>query len=69
MFPPPFLCTVLMCRGKATQDFKGPDCRFVNFKKGETVYVYYKLIRKSIELWAGSVSTSQYVFYSGLLTF
>lgn len=39
------------------RDFKGPDCRFVNFKKGEAVYVYYKLIGDSTELWAGSVST------------
>lgn len=39
------------------RDFKGPDCRFVNFKKGEAVYVYYKLIGESTELWAGSVST------------
>lgn len=52
-----------MCRGKATQDFKGPDCRFVNFKKGEAVYVYYKLIGKSTELWAGSVSTVTHLFY------
>lgn len=51
-----------MCRGKATQDFKGPDCRFVNFKKGEAVYVYYKLIGKSTELWAGSVSTVKQLF-------
>ncbi|XP_010217942.1 PREDICTED: otoraplin [Tinamus guttatus] len=45
---------VLMCRGKAVRDFTGPDCRFVNFKKGEAVYVYYKLIGQSTELWAGS---------------
>jgi len=44
------------------QDFKGPDCRFVNFKKGEAVYVYYKLIGKSTELWAGSVSTVKHFF-------
>lgn len=44
------------------QDFKGPDCRFVNFKKGEAVYVYYKLIGKSTELWAGSVSTVKHLF-------
>lgn len=51
------------------QDFKGPDCRFVNFKKGEAVYVYYKLIGKSTELWAGSVSTVKHLFcllFSGL---
>ncbi|XP_009986293.1 PREDICTED: melanoma inhibitory activity protein 3-like, partial [Tauraco erythrolophus] len=57
----------LMCRGKAIQDFKGPDCRFVNFKKGEAVYVYYKLIGKSTELWAGSVGSDFGYFPKDLL--
>ncbi|XP_009944273.1 PREDICTED: melanoma inhibitory activity protein 3-like, partial [Leptosomus discolor] len=57
----------LMCRGKAVQDFKGPDCRFVNFKKGEAVYVYYKLIGKSTELWAGSVGSDFGYFPKDLL--
>ncbi|XP_009082375.1 PREDICTED: melanoma inhibitory activity protein 3-like, partial [Acanthisitta chloris] len=57
----------LMCRGKAMQDFKGPDCRFVNFKKGEAVYVYYKLIGKSTELWAGSVGSDFGYFPKDLL--
>ncbi|XP_054026249.1 transport and Golgi organization protein 1 homolog isoform X1 [Dryobates pubescens] len=56
-----------MCRGKAMQDFKGPDCRFVNFKKGEAVYVYYKLIGKSTELWAGSVGSDFGYFPKDLL--
>ncbi|XP_009875381.1 PREDICTED: melanoma inhibitory activity protein 3-like, partial [Apaloderma vittatum] len=56
-----------MCRGKAVQDFKGPDCRFVNFKKGEAVYVYYKLIGKSTELWAGSVGSDFGYFPKDLL--
>lgn len=51
-----------MCRGKAMKDFQGPDCRFVNFKKGETIYVYYKLIGMSTELWAGSVSAAKHLF-------
>lgn len=50
------LSAELMCRGKAIQDFTGPDCRFVNFKKDEIIYVYYKLTGRSTELWAGSVS-------------
>uniref|UniRef100_A0A8B9P7E2 Transport and Golgi organization protein 1 homolog n=1 Tax=Apteryx owenii TaxID=8824 RepID=A0A8B9P7E2_APTOW len=58
---------MLMCRGKAMQDFKGPDCRFVNFKKGEAVYVYYKLIGKSTELWAGSVGSDFGYFPKDLL--
>ncbi|XP_077892337.1 transport and Golgi organization protein 1 homolog isoform X3 [Ictidomys tridecemlineatus] len=44
-----------MYRGEAVEDFTGPDCRFVNFKKGDPVYVYYKLAEVSPELWAGSV--------------
>ncbi|XP_031822936.1 transport and Golgi organization protein 1 homolog isoform X2 [Sarcophilus harrisii] len=50
-------CSMLMYRGRALQDFTGPDCRFVNFKKGEAVYVYYKLVGRSPELWAGSVGS------------
>ncbi|XP_023488489.2 transport and Golgi organization protein 1 homolog isoform X9 [Equus caballus] len=48
-------CSMLMVRGEALQDFAGPDCRFVNFKKGDPVYVYYKLAGGSPEVWAGSV--------------
>lgn len=44
-----------MYRGEALEDFTGPDCRFVNFKKGDPVYVYYKLARAWPEVWAGSV--------------
>ncbi|XP_077892067.1 transport and Golgi organization protein 1 homolog isoform X3 [Ictidomys tridecemlineatus] len=46
-----------MYRGEAVEDFTGPDCRFVNFKKGDPVYVYYKLAEVSPELWAGSVGS------------
>lgn len=49
------------------RDFKGPDCRFVNFKKGEAVYVYYKLIGESTELWAGSVGSDFGYFPKDLL--
>uniref|UniRef100_A0A8C2RVP5 SH3 domain-containing protein n=1 Tax=Capra hircus TaxID=9925 RepID=A0A8C2RVP5_CAPHI len=45
---------LLMYRGEALEDFTGPDCRFVNFKKGDSVYVYYKLAGGSPEVWAGS---------------
>ncbi|XP_077892558.1 transport and Golgi organization protein 1 homolog isoform X4 [Ictidomys tridecemlineatus] len=51
----PLLTAVLMYRGEAVEDFTGPDCCFVNFKKGDPVYVYYKLAEVSPELWAGSV--------------
>ncbi|XP_069464710.1 transport and Golgi organization protein 1 homolog isoform X2 [Ambystoma mexicanum] len=60
-------CSMLLCRGKAVQDFTGPDCRFINFKKGETIYVYYKLAGRSSELWAGSVGSNFGYFPSHLL--
>ncbi|KAM9452937.1 transport and Golgi organization protein 1 homolog [Salvelinus alpinus] len=49
-----FLSTVLLCRGKALSDFTGPDCRFLSFKKGETIYVYYKLSGQRTNVCAGS---------------
>nr|XP_013012950.1 transport and Golgi organization protein 1 homolog isoform X2 [Cavia porcellus] len=48
-------CSMLMARGEALGDFTGPDCRFVNFKKGDPVFVYYKLAGVLPEVWAGSV--------------
>ncbi|KAJ1157770.1 hypothetical protein NDU88_010470 [Pleurodeles waltl] len=51
-------CSMLLCRGKAVEDFTGPDCRFISFKKGETIYVYYKLAGRSAELWAGSIGSN-----------
>lgn len=51
-----FALTVLLCRGKAVADFSGPDCRFLSFKKSETIYVYYKLSGRRTDMWAGSVS-------------
>ncbi|XP_026774294.3 transport and Golgi organization protein 1 homolog isoform X1 [Pangasianodon hypophthalmus] len=51
-------CSMLLCRGKASQDFTGPDCRFLSFKKGETIYVYYKLSGQRSDVWAGSVGNS-----------
>ncbi|XP_062969943.1 transport and Golgi organization protein 1 homolog isoform X2 [Cynocephalus volans] len=48
-------CSMLMYRGEALEDFTGPDCRFVNFKKGDPVYVYYKLAGRPPEVWAGSI--------------
>ncbi|KAL7872258.1 hypothetical protein SRHO_G00072410 [Serrasalmus rhombeus] len=51
-------CSMLLCRGKAAKDFSGPDCRFLSFKKGETIYVYYKLSGQRSDVWAGSVGSN-----------
>ncbi|XP_053738152.1 transport and Golgi organization protein 1 homolog isoform X2 [Synchiropus splendidus] len=51
-------CSMLLCRGKAVEDFSGPDCRFLSFKKTDTVYVYYKLSGRRTDMWAGSVGST-----------
>uniref|UniRef100_A0A3Q1GP69 Transport and Golgi organization protein 1 homolog n=1 Tax=Acanthochromis polyacanthus TaxID=80966 RepID=A0A3Q1GP69_9TELE len=54
-------CSMLLCRGKAVTDFSGPDCRFLSFKKSETIYVYYKLSGRRADIWAGSVNRFAYL--------
>ncbi|KAM4713284.1 transport and Golgi organization protein 1 homolog isoform 2-T2 [Anableps anableps] len=60
-------CSLLLCRGKAVKDFSGPDCRFLSFKKSETIYVYYKLSGRRADLWAGSVGSNFGYFPKDLL--
>uniref|UniRef100_A0A669C1W2 SH3 domain-containing protein n=1 Tax=Oreochromis niloticus TaxID=8128 RepID=A0A669C1W2_ORENI len=46
---------------------QGPDCRFLSFKKSETVYVYYKLSGRRPDIWAGSVGSQFGYFPKDLL--
>uniref|UniRef100_A0A3B3SE40 MIA SH3 domain ER export factor 2 n=1 Tax=Paramormyrops kingsleyae TaxID=1676925 RepID=A0A3B3SE40_9TELE len=48
-------CHALLSRVQATKDFKGPDCRFLNFRSGDVIFVYFKLSGKREDLWAGSI--------------
>ena len=42
---------------RAQEDYNAPDCRFINVKKGQWIYVYSKLVKENEagEFWAGSV--------------
>uniref|UniRef100_A0AAX7VN23 SH3 domain-containing protein n=1 Tax=Astatotilapia calliptera TaxID=8154 RepID=A0AAX7VN23_ASTCA len=44
-----------------------PDCRFLSFKKSETIYVYYKLSGRRPDIWAGSVGSHFGYFPKDLL--
>lgn len=46
----------------ALDDFVAPDCRFINVKRGQTVYVYSKLlpVEGAGVFWSGSVRTRFY---------
>ncbi|XP_056619782.1 transport and Golgi organization protein 1 homolog isoform X2 [Triplophysa dalaica] len=61
-------CSMLLGRGKAAKDFTGPDCRFLSFKKGETIYMYYKLSGQRSDMWAGSVGNHFGYFPKDYLT-
>ncbi|XP_034848785.1 melanoma inhibitory activity protein 2 isoform X2 [Mirounga leonina] len=47
-------CETLISRVLAVRDYKGPDCRYLNFTKGEEISVYVKLAGEREDLWAGS---------------
>eukprot|EP00064_Thunnus_orientalis_P004500 superscaffoldBa00000409_g4512 len=45
----------MMSRVQATRDHHGKDCRFLSFRRGDTILVYHKLTGKREDLWAGSI--------------
>ncbi|XP_062061214.1 melanoma inhibitory activity protein 2 isoform X5 [Lepus europaeus] len=47
-------CETLISRVLAMSDYRGPDCRYLNFTKGEEISVYVKLAGEREDLWAGS---------------
>uniref|UniRef100_A0AAQ6ISW9 SH3 domain-containing protein n=2 Tax=Anabas testudineus TaxID=64144 RepID=A0AAQ6ISW9_ANATE len=48
-------CESLLSRVQATRDHHGKDCRFLNFRRGDTIFVYHKLTGKREDLWAGTI--------------
>ncbi|KAI7804550.1 hypothetical protein IRJ41_013851 [Triplophysa rosa] len=48
-------CASMMSRVQAQRDYSAQDCRFLNFRKGDIITVYYKLSGKRSDLWAGSI--------------
>ncbi|XP_059505167.1 cTAGE family member 5 isoform X2 [Stegostoma tigrinum] len=48
-------CERYLSRVKATMDYVGHDCRFLTFKSGDSILVYFKLAGKRGDLWAGSI--------------
>ncbi|KAL1785810.1 otoraplin, partial [Sigmodon hispidus] len=54
-------CVYTISLAKAQEDYNAPDCRFINIKKGQQIYVYSKLVKENGagEFWAGSVYGDQ----------
>ncbi|XP_019371808.1 PREDICTED: otoraplin [Gavialis gangeticus] len=55
-------CVYTISLARAEDDYNAPDCRFINIKKGQLIYVYSKLVKEkgAGEFWAGSVYGEQY---------
>ncbi|XP_077017108.1 otoraplin [Tamandua tetradactyla] len=50
-------CVYTISLARAQEDYNAPDCRFINVKKGQQIYIYSKLVKENEagEFWAGSV--------------
>ncbi|XP_059179862.1 otoraplin-like [Centropristis striata] len=62
-------CSYVLSMATALDDFIAPDCRFINMKKGQMVYVYSKLVPEEGAgvFWSGSVYSERYVDQMGII--
>ncbi|KAA8583727.1 hypothetical protein FQN60_014935 [Etheostoma spectabile] len=62
-------CSYVLSMATALDDFTAPDCRFINIKKGQMVYVYSKLVPEEGAgvFWSGSVYSERYVDQMGII--
>ncbi|XP_061694058.1 otoraplin-like isoform X2 [Syngnathoides biaculeatus] len=62
-------CSYVLSMATALDDFIAPDCRFINIKKGQKVYVYSKLVPEEGGgvFWSGSVYSDRYVDQMGII--
>ncbi|XP_062257374.1 otoraplin-like [Platichthys flesus] len=62
-------CSYVLSMATALDDFIAPDCRFINIKKGQMVYVYSKLVPEEGAgvFWSGSVYGDRYVDQMGII--
>ncbi|XP_022619515.1 otoraplin [Seriola dumerili] len=62
-------CSHVLSMATALDDFIAPDCRFINIKKGQMVYVYSKLVPEEGAgvFWSGSVYSERYVDQMGII--
>ncbi|KAK2491875.1 hypothetical protein MC885_009912 [Smutsia gigantea] len=40
-------CVYTISPAKAQEDYNAPDCRFINVKKGQQIYIYSKLVKEN----------------------
>ncbi|XP_007890476.2 otoraplin [Callorhinchus milii] len=63
-------CIYVISIAQVMDDYIAPDCRFLNLRRGQLLYVYTKLVPESEsgEFWSGSIySTDEYVDQMGIV--
>ncbi|KAM6956243.1 otoraplin-like [Aplochiton taeniatus] len=62
-------CSYALSMATALDDFTAPDCRFINIRKGQMIYVYSKLTpaEGTGVFWSGSVYSERYVDQMGIV--
>ncbi|XP_072293000.1 otoraplin-like [Eucyclogobius newberryi] len=62
-------CSYALSMATALDDFIAPDCRFINIKKEQMVYVYSKLVPEEDAgvFWSGSIYGVRYVDQMGIV--
>ncbi|XP_034040948.1 otoraplin-like [Thalassophryne amazonica] len=62
-------CSHVLSVATVLNDFTAPDCRFINLRKGQMVFVYFKLIpgEGAGVFWSGSVYSERYVDQMGII--
>ncbi|XP_030628096.1 otoraplin-like [Chanos chanos] len=62
-------CSYAISMARALEDYTASDCRYINLKRGQMIYVYSKL--KPVEgagvFWSGSVYSDRYVDQMGII--
>ncbi|XP_077172663.1 otoraplin [Paroedura picta] len=55
-------CVYAISLARAEDNYNAPDCRFINLRKGQLIYIYSKLVKekKAGEFWYGNVYSEQY---------
>ncbi|XP_048392642.1 otoraplin-like [Stegostoma tigrinum] len=62
-------CIYVISIGRVVDDYIAPDCRFLNLKEGQLIYVYSKLVRewKGGEFWSGIIYSEEPVDEMGVV--
>ncbi|XP_062375770.1 otoraplin-like [Sardina pilchardus] len=64
-------CSYAISLAIVLEDYVAPDCRFINLKRGQMIYVYSKLLpaEGAGMFWSGSVYSERYVDQMGIIGF